>query len=767
MRLRGALAVALALLLGTSAALAAPADRYALAGGCFTVSTAAGPLDLAPLRFEPTRLGEYLLYTPTREFVAAGDDGSIVRTATPSPAAEWRVTGTPTAGFTLTNVGTTASRAGATFTTASGCADYPEAQLGLDGPLPAPAFPTGAVRGMIDTHMHIAAFEIFGGEWHCGTPWHPYGAPYALPDCTDKRRGTNGTFADTLETGSPIPSSDRVGWPTFVAWPKPTAVASESDYYTSLERAWRGGVRILVQLAVDNEELCSVMSQRRRACNDMASAHAQIKDIHELVNYVDAQFGGPGKGFLRIVRDPFEARRVINRGQVAVVLGIEVSRLFGCGQHLDVPECDRGDVEAGLREARALGVSTLFPVHKFDNAFGGTKMDAGVTAAIVEAGNIKATGQKWSVETCSLEEFDNDIPSSPQVPTPHCNTRGLTDLGAYLVGRMVDEGLLVEVDHMSVKTVHAVLDILEKRGYSGLVSSHQTESQLSAAVMPRIARLGGFISPTANPVPADWLGRWKQARAARGGRGSFPFGIGFGSDINGLAAQSHPGDESGDKITYPFRSLDGTVSFGREVWGERSFDINRDGVATYGMYADWVEQVRRRGGETVAADLLNGADAYLGTWERARGIAPTACRPAKQRLTSLGLGRLKLGMRVETVLRRAGQPSSRPGRAYRWCAAGSKAAARPVRVVFGDGERVVLVASTARGHATASGVAPGRRARGRAARSGIRIGPRLVRGARIVRGVRGGRVRWVAAVAATTVRSPVRLRRALRSAGLG
>ena len=40
-------------------------------------------------------------------------------------------------------------------------------------------------------------------------------------------------------------------------------------------------------------------------------------------DYIDAQFGGPGKGFYRIVKTPFEARRVINSGKMAVVMGIE------------------------------------------------------------------------------------------------------------------------------------------------------------------------------------------------------------------------------------------------------------------------------------------------------------------------------------------------------------------------------------------------------------------------------------------------------------
>ncbi len=745
------------LALGAPAAAAAAGaevqTRYSVAGGCFTVATPDGPLSADPLRLRATRLGEYLLYGTAKDFVTLDATGAVTRTAEPSPAAEWRLG----PDLTLTNVGSGRSQGVATLTPATGCAVFPEAAPAVEGPSPTASPSTGEVSGTVDTHGHIAAFEIFGGDWHCGTPWHPYGPAYALPDCTSKRRGTNGTLADVLEGGM----TARPGWPTFPGWPRPSAVASEGMYWTSLQRAWRGGLRVMVALAVENEPLCSVMTQRKRPCDDMASARAQLRALHELQDYVDAQMGGPGEGFLRIVRDPFEARRVIARGQVAVVLGIEVSRLFGCGQHADVPECDRADVDGGMRQLRDLGVSSIFPVHKFDNAFGGTKMDPGEQGVIVGAGNLHATGANWTVETCTGPQRDNDITTSPQVPTPHCNVRGLTSLGGYLVDRLADAGVLIELDHMSVKTSLAVMERLERRRYSGVVSSHQTESQLSAALMPRILSLGGFVSPTANPAPVDYLDRWKQAVAARDPR--FVFGIGYGSDMNGLAAQSRPGVETGDPLEYPFPSLDGRVTLDRERWGERSFDITSDGLATYGMYADWLEQVRRRGGDGVVRDLRRGAEAYLQTWERARGVPISSCRPAKQRLTSLGLGGLKLGATAEQVLRRAGQPTSRPGRAYRWCAAGSGGAARPVRAVFGDDGRVVLVASTAPRHATASGVRPGARTR---SGDGVRIGPRLRRGARIVRGVRDRRVRWVAAADARTVRSPARLRAALWAAGL-
>jgi hypothetical protein len=46
--------------------------------------------------------------------------------------------------------------------------------------------------------------------------------------------------------------------------------------------------------------------------------------------YIDAQSGGPGKGWFRVVETPKQARAVILEGKMAVVLGIEISNLFDC-----------------------------------------------------------------------------------------------------------------------------------------------------------------------------------------------------------------------------------------------------------------------------------------------------------------------------------------------------------------------------------------------------------------------------------------------------
>ncbi|HKH23760.1 MAG TPA: hypothetical protein VKA88_09055 [Solirubrobacterales bacterium] len=74
------------------------------------------------------------------------------------------------------------------------------------------------------------------------------------------------------------------------------------------------------------------------------STRFELDDIHKLQNYVDAQAGGPGKGFFQIVTDPFQARRVINDGKLAVVLEVEISEPFGCRGTDGVSSCSQAQL---------------------------------------------------------------------------------------------------------------------------------------------------------------------------------------------------------------------------------------------------------------------------------------------------------------------------------------------------------------------------------------------------------------------------------------
>ncbi|MGI8507207.1 MAG: hypothetical protein ACR2MK_10500 [Solirubrobacteraceae bacterium] len=771
--------------------------RYSLVHGCYQVRSATGqplaPGD-APFQMQATALGQYLIYGVHSDFL--GPD--LTPVANPADNTVWQVNGDSRRGFQIVNQSTRRAL-GVTFIPAAGCAVYPEGGVDATGPAFTGSSPEATVNGTIDAHTHVTAFEFLGGDFHCGRPWHPFGIAYALPDCAPYETGTNGQVESFLDYGTPAHQHDTRGWPTFRDWPSPTDLSEEGDYYTGIERAWKAGLRIMATMLVDNEALCELMTKRHNPCNDMDAVRIQAQDLKDLQNYIDAQSGGPGKGFFQIVTDPFQARRVINEGKLAVVEGIEVSDLFNCGEYLGVPKCDQGQIDAGLNEVRSLGVSTFFPVHKFDNAFGGTKMDGGELGVLVNSGNHLETGQFWNIQTCTGPEHDStqltslpsgalstilngvigntllqgilppttQLPLTSQLPIypapPHCNTRGLTPLGVYLINKMIQEHLVVQLDHMDVKTADDTLSILEAHHYSGVVSAHSWDSPEEN---PRIYNLGGFVTPIAGASPASFVDQWKASLLMRNHAFYNGTGFGYGADMNGLAEQSQP--DTSNPISYPFQSFDGKVTFTREQWGQRVFDLNTDGVANYGMYADWLRELQSIGGPALMTDMFHGAEAYLEMWERAYGVPATSCRPPGERLGAAGLGAIRLGAGTSSLLYAAGQPSSRPGRSYRYCVTGQASAG--TEAVFGARGQVEMVASSSPG-VRAGRLHPGSRASAvaRVARSlghGLWLGRRLARGTRFVYRARAGRVTWVAAVTPYAARSRARLRGDASTAGL-
>jgi microsomal dipeptidase-like Zn-dependent dipeptidase len=802
--------VALPLLAALSLLLTPPsgaegASPYALADQCRTLRVGTGPVvragtgyavrDAAPERFhfEATALGSYLLQGADRTLLAAALLGNgVVASGQAGPRADWvlRESGD---GFAATNLATGRSLAldggsrlvqspgqGATFVAeaAAGCAAFPEIGPSASGEPWSGESPFAEVVGTIDGHNHVTAYEFLGGDAHCGEPWSRYGAPAALVDCPDHHPNGAGAVLENVLYGNPLRTHDPVGWPTFKDWPAPPSLTHEQTYYRWIERAWLGGVRIMVNDLVENVALCEVYPIKHNSCDDTESVRLQARRIRELEEYVDAQAGGPGLGWFRIVRDPFEARRVVNEGKLAVVLGIETSEVFGCGGSEQQPRCDREAILRGLEEAEEMGVASLFPIHKFDNAFGGVRFDSGAFGVAINSANFKQTGSFWQIEPCSAEEHDNAqdtaLPEQAGIvgaglfaflppgttplypPPPHCNVRGLSALGEFLIEEMIDRGMMIELDHMGVKTALRVLELAEARGYSGVLASH---SWSDPRLLSRIYRLGGFVEPIAS-APERFIEEWEQARVVADPR--FRFGIGFGADANGFHAQPPPrGLGQPSPVAYPFTSLDGQVSFERQVSGQRTWDVNVDGVAHYGLYPDWMEQLRLLAGEPIASDLMSGAEAYLQTWERAVGVPAPACLTPPRQLSGSGFGPLRLDRGTRQTLLAAGQPTRRSDDAFSWCSTSRKArGARSggVAVVFDEAGRTELIVSAAAGK--------GKPTRAR------KLGPGLfVRrggsGGDRVWGYRKGRLRFTALAKPRLARRAAVFRATLREAGVG
>jgi hypothetical protein len=525
----------------------------------------------------------------------------------------------------------------------------------------------------------------------------------------------------------------------------------------------------------ENRILCELQANRETNCDEMDTVRRGLQDLHDLQDYVDAQAGGPGKGFFQIVTDPYEARRVINQGRMAVVLEIEVSEPFGCAG-TDQPSCDQAQVDRQLDEMHELGVRSMLLLNKFDNPLTGVRFDSGPVGVLINGANRLSAGSFWSARTCTGPLADNTIfspePQSGAVlgsvldaagvpggtapaypPPPHCNTRGLTALGRHVVQRLMDLHMIVNPDHMSQAAVDATLGELEARGYSGVISPH---GWMDPGNWPRIWKLGGMAFPGHSDA-AVYVREWQHYRPRQS---PYLLGWGYGADLGGLSQQPPPSSD-GASIAYPFTSYDGRVTFERQRTGDRTFDYAKEGVAHYGLYADWFADLRRLGGAALADDLWNGAEAYLEMWERAGGVRSPECAAPAGALEARGLGALRLGLDWPALLRAAGQPQQRT-RAWTWCVAGAGNERAADVAVLSDAGRVRLVGSTARGR-TAAGVGVGAPARAlagtRAAGGGVRY--RTTASGAWAYAVRRGRVTAVATASRALARRPQALRAAV------
>jgi hypothetical protein len=728
-----------------------------------------------PFRMKATALGSYMLYTKDHRFFAKTGSSSVGTAATPGADADWTVAGS-TGAFTLTVSGSKLSANGGSlslggsgsafgFARAAGCPAFPESQVGVQGAPSRSASPWGWVGGLLDAHMHWMAFEFLGGKAHCGKPWDRYGITVALVDCPD--HSVPGSPGNVLEAALGGPTSHPTdGWPTFTYWPNHFTATHEETYYKWVERAWRGGLRFFVNLYVDNAALCKVYPLRAQGnnCNEMDTVRLEMRRLHELQDYVDAQAGGPGKGFFRIVTNPFQARRVIASGKLAVLQGIEVSELFDCTVYNGVENCDKAKVDRVLDEMYHDGVRGMELVNKFDNAFVGVAGDNGTQGVIVNQGNKLETGRYWDMQTCKglpagEQDKDQMTPSEAAMqpglaafmtslfptgsvpvypPPPHCNTRGLTSIGQYLVTRMMDKGMIIDPDHMSVAARNSTLDMIEARRYGGVVSSH---SWSTPEAYRRILKLGGVVTPIAEGSE-EMVKEWKTLKAER--NRAYYYGIGWGADFNGFHKLGGPrADNAENPVVYPFRSWDGKQTLTRLTTGKHTWDVNKDGTANYGLFPDWLEDIRKVGGEAIVKDFGRGAEAYLEMWERSVGVPAYRPVPSRSMFTPRGLFRVKLGASNEALLRSAGQPLVRG--AFVWRYGIQK---RPIKngvvsaVIGGDG-RSTLVASTGLEH-SAQGVDVGDAA-GRVDASAVHAGRHVLlvaAGGRrgYVYGVMGGRV---------------------------
>jgi microsomal dipeptidase-like Zn-dependent dipeptidase len=375
------------------------------------------------------------------------------------------------------------------------------------------ADPGTPLWGFADTHAHLMAHLAFGGRGFWGLPYDPQhpgeaGMETALASCEPVH---GGLININPEIGHPAGG----GWPEFVVWPRFTTLVHQQAYIDWIYRAYQGGLRLVTNLAVNNE-LLATKSNPTLPPDDKSAIERQLTAMKVMAAYVDDQYGGPGKGWMQIVYSPEEARQAIAANKLAVVLGVEVDSLGNWRNAEDLYKQSHGDLAQARRligqeldHLYSLGVRQITPIHLTNNAFGGTA----IYMRFLETVNLFVAGERWDVENAwetgvryrldqdgvdVKDDFErtvvasgrrlrsmhrrtliDDIPGvrdlyeaveAPKIEGGHANVRGLNEYGEILLQEMMKRGFIIDVDHMSEKSTDAALAIVEAQRYPVMVS---------------------------------------------------------------------------------------------------------------------------------------------------------------------------------------------------------------------------------------------------------------------------------------------------------
>ena len=453
--------------------------------------------------------------------------------------------------------------------------------------------PEQPIRAFAELHCHPMSHLAFGGRLLWGKPDGEISK--ALGWC-NRFHGPAGSGlnvvsgAYTLEPliGVGIEGfGHRIGgYPEFDGWPKFTSKIHQQMYIDWIERAYEGGLRLMVALAVNNEFFAHQVGGRHQGDDDKSQIEMQVAEIKK--------FASAHSDWMEVAYTPQDAHRILQEDKLVIVLGVEVDSL-GNWHHEN--ECNEQQVREYLKRLHDIGVRHIFPIHLTNNAFGGCAIyndlfnvvNHYVTGSYYDVDDAKGTGIQFKAGenfTFAAGIFSkllgrNDYPAIKELYkqvqnfTGHINNVGLTRIGKYAINEMMHLGFIVDTDHMGWKSLTDCLAIAEARQYP-LVAGHTSFLRLaltrdesfiksimgtqrypneflrSDEQIERIRRLGGIIAIGLHQGDCRDSGQGKVPNDCAGSSKTWAQqylyalklmqskGIALGTDFNGLAGSSGP-----------------------------------------------------------------------------------------------------------------------------------------------------------------------------------------------------------------------------------
>lgn len=475
------------------------------------------------------------------------------------------------------------------------------------------------IQGFADLHSHLMAEHTFGGSWFWGTA--DGSMDWALRRCDGNPTQSHAAIsiplvAEFVGSDTGLHLGKRRGYdrrqckkffgitipgtcprPHFAHWPRHDGIAHQQMWHGHLQQAFNGGMKLMVVSLAESNFLCSntPAGKRKYNCDEMASVHRQIDKLTQFVNNHSSWVG--------IARTPAQARSLISQNKLALVVAVEVSKLF-----------PNGSITPQLDQLYNKGVRSVQLVHHHNNRFSG----AAPIPRLVQTADLVELIQ-GEITPINDVSCGNNCDGDTQL-----NTQGLTYDGSTLVNAMIDRGMLVDVAHVSRKSLVQIHSILNQRNNYPMFYSHahlfdsidgnkeqRNEKHIKPSEINLINSTGGMVGLRtgleATSTHGNNVGNYCDG-SIRSFAQSLMAGVdqglslGLGADLNGFITQMKP-------RCYPNSN-------------PATQDIQHKGLAHVGLLPELILDLQNIGVPQRYIDHLRGsAERFVRMWERAESIS--------------------------------------------------------------------------------------------------------------------------------------------------
>ena len=460
------------------------------------------------------------------------------------------------------------------------------------------------------------------------------------------------------------------GYPDFANWPNNRSVLHQQMWWEWIKRAKDGGLKVMVALAV-NSHILADAAETSGTYDDEQAIEEQIEAIKQLASNHSSDFeiALTASDMRRIVQS---GRLAIILGTETDNIGNFYAPAYPKSSRVPYNSSPRNeDVAREIDKLWNMGIRYIFPVHITDNVFGGTA----IYETSFNAANKYNTGRVFNAELVNTSETGigfklgnqenfsnwdnvNDVGSGieylfagiydefsnlfgtfginanilpnhimpnvrgnyPQYPDTstiagrgYRNTLDLTRLGTFAITYMMQKGMMIDIDHMSEKTVTSTLNLATRfnypvnSGHNGLRGTNGSENQRTVPQLTTIKNLGGLFGLGHGGEASKFVMYYREALQIMDYKQ-----LCIGTDANGLyLLPDKPVDAA--KVEDNYRNGSLTMS----QTGTKPWDYDKMGMAHYGLFPEFIQSLTNAGMTANEKRIFfSSAEYFAQMWEK-------------------------------------------------------------------------------------------------------------------------------------------------------